>query len=197
VFVVGLWNLLNILLAGCALGVVSERRNRRRNHRVELFRRCELIINGVIYPASIDDGSVGGARIRPNANVTVPEIERGTAALVRFKPLATNIPIDTLPVSIRNIERDADGMLFGCEFQPELPMHHRLVADLIFANADEWQKFQNSRRNNPGVLLGTFRFVRMAIYHTGRGLSYYVHLHKLWRERRRSRPVTAAAKRGS
>ncbi|HEY9214439.1 MAG TPA: UDP-forming cellulose synthase catalytic subunit [Ancylobacter sp.] len=197
IIVVGAWNMLNILLAGCALGVVSERRNRRRNHRVDLYRRCELIINGIVYPSTIDDGSVGGARIRPNANVTMPEIERGTPATLRFKPLATNIGIDTLPITIRNVERDADGILYGTEFQPEQPLHHRLVADLIFANADEWQKFQNSRRKNPGVLRGTIRFVRMSIFHTGRGLSYFIHLQKLWRERRRSRPAVVAAKRGS
>ena len=44
--------------------------------------------------------------------------------------------------------------------------------------------------------IGTIRFLRMSIFHTGRGLSYLVHLHKLWRERRRRRPTGAAAKRG-
>jgi len=195
IIVVGGWNLLNLLLAGCALGVVSERRNRRRSHRVDLLRRCELLIDGTAYAATIDDGSLGGARVRPAANVVLPDIERGAPAALRFRPLASNIPIDTLPVTIRNVERSVDGILVGCQFQPDQPLHYRLVADLIFSNSDEWKKFQDSRRNNPGVLLGTIRFVRTAIFQTGRGLSYLIHLQKLWRERRR-RPVLAPAKRG-
>jgi len=195
IIVVGGWNILNIIIAGCALGVVSERRNRRRAHRVDLLRRCELIIDGVAYPATIDDGSVGGARVRPNANVTMPEIERGQAAALRFKPLAGNITIDTLPFTLRNIERDADGLLIGGQFAPSEPQHYRLISDLIFASSEQWKKFQDSRRKNPGVLRGTINFVRLSIFHTGRGLSYLVHLHKLWRERRRQ-PSLAPAKRG-
>ncbi|MCS0497127.1 UDP-forming cellulose synthase catalytic subunit [Ancylobacter sp. MQZ15Z-1] len=194
--VVGAWNVLNIIIAGCALGVVSERRNRRRSHRVELMRRGELLVGGATYPVSIEDGSLGGTRLRPNANVVLPEINRGDMALLRFKTLANNIPIDTIPLAIRNIENDGEGVLLGCQFMPDQPLHHRLIADLIFANSDEWHKFQHSRRNNPGVLIGTIRFLRMSIFHTGRGLSYLVHLHKLWRERRRRRPTGAAAKRG-
>lgn len=195
IIVVGAWNVLNIIIAGCALGVVSERRNRRRTHRVDLMRRCELVIDGVSYGAMIDDGSLGGARVRPNPNVTLPELERGHAAVLRFKPIASNIAIDTMPVTIRNVERDSDGTLIGTEFAPTEPMHHRLIADLIFANSDQWKKFQESRRRNPGVLRGTINFLRISIFHTGRGLSYLVHLHKLWRERRQ-RPVLAPAKRG-
>ncbi|WGD28798.1 UDP-forming cellulose synthase catalytic subunit [Ancylobacter sp. WKF20] len=195
IIVVGAWNVLNIIIAGCALGVVSERRNRRRTHRVDLMRRCELVIDGVSYGAMIDDGSLGGARVRPNPNVTLPELDRGHAAVLRFKPIASNIAIDTMPVTIRNVERDSDGTLIGTEFAPTEPMHHRLIADLIFANSDQWKKFQESRRRNPGVLRGTINFLRISIFHTGRGLSYLVHLHKLWRERRQ-RPVLAPAKRG-
>lgn len=195
IIVVGAWNVLNLIIAGCALGVVSERRNRRRTHRVSMLRRCEVIINGVVYAGTMEDGSTGGARIRPNGGETLPEFERGQYAELRFKPYA-DIPDNVLPLTIRNIEHDDQGMMIGCEFNPQAPVHYRLVADLIFANADEWRKFQDSRRKNPGVLLGTWRFVRMSVFHTGRGLSYLVHLHKLWRERRR-RPVLTAAKRGS
>lgn len=196
IIVVGLWNVLNILFIGCALGVVSERANRRRTHRVNLQRRCELIVNGLIYQAMLDDGSVGGARIRLNANLGMPEIDRGTHALLRFKPMATDIPTDTLPLVVRNIDKEDNGTLLGCQFLPEVAAHHRLVADLIFANADEWKKFQDARRVNPGVLLGTIRFVRMAVFHTFRGLSYMFQLQKVWRSRRKAAALTPA-KRGS
>ena len=36
--VTGAWNLLNLIIAGCALGVVSERATRRQSHRVRADR---------------------------------------------------------------------------------------------------------------------------------------------------------------
>jgi cellulose synthase (UDP-forming) len=177
--VVGGWNVLNLIISGCALGVVSERANRRRSHRVNVARRCELMIDGKTVPAVVEDVSIGGASIRAPAS-GLGDITRGNIATIRFKP-QSDIGIDTLPLSIRNIKHDPDGQLLGVQFHPEVPLHHRLIADLIFANADEWKKFQYSRRNNPGVLRGTIRFFVIALYQTGRGLSYLMHLHKLRR----------------
>ncbi|MFK8250177.1 UDP-forming cellulose synthase catalytic subunit [Ancylobacter terrae] len=180
--VVGGWNLLNLIIAGCALGVVSERQNRRRSHRVNLQRRCELLLGERSYAAIIEDVSIGGASIRVPAS-GVPALERGADAAIRFKP-QSDPGIDTLPIIVRNITRDGEGQSLGVQYDAKVPLHYRLIADLIFANADDWKKFQYSRRNNPGVLRGTVRFFATAIYQTGRGLAYFVHLHKLERAAR-------------
>ncbi|MCK0197198.1 UDP-forming cellulose synthase catalytic subunit [Ancylobacter sp. 6x-1] len=177
--VVGGWNILNMIIAGCALGVVSERQNRRRTHRVNLFRRCEFILDDVSYPAVVEDVSIGGASVRA-AGANLPQVERGKMAAIRFKPQA-DIEVSDLPVQIRNMKRDGNGQLFGCQFEAQVPLHHRLIADLMFANAAEWSKFQESRRYNPGVLRGTFRFLVIALYQTGRGLSYFLRLNKISR----------------
>ena len=50
---------------------------------------------------------------------------------------------------------------------------HSLVADLIFANSQQWTEFQLSRRGNPGLLRGTFWFFGLAFYQTSRGLMYF------------------------
>ena len=62
--VVGGWNLLNLLMVGCALGVVSERRNPQSTHRVTISRRCDFVHDGEVVPGTIEDVSLGGARIR-------------------------------------------------------------------------------------------------------------------------------------
>ena len=59
--VVGGWTLLNLLMAGCALGVVSERGERSSSRRVRVNRRCEFGVGDKWYPASIEDVSVHGA----------------------------------------------------------------------------------------------------------------------------------------
>ncbi|MFD2031827.1 PilZ domain-containing protein [Ancylobacter dichloromethanicus] len=84
--VVGAWNLLNLIISGCALGVVSERAAKRHSQRIAVSRRCSLLIDGVEVPAVIEDVSMGGIRIRtelpPEANAAI-----GMHGVVRVTPL--------------------------------------------------------------------------------------------------------------
>src|SRR5690606_33820059 len=80
----------------------------------------------------------------------------------------------TLPVSVRSKVKEGDSLTLGCQYVRSAPEHHRLVADLIFANAEQWSQFQQSRRRNPGVVVGTVWFLRLAFYQTWRGLVYLV-----------------------
>ncbi|MBX8827862.1 cellulose synthase catalytic subunit (UDP-forming), partial [Ochrobactrum sp. SFR4] len=58
--VVGGWTLLNLIMAGCALGVVSERGERSTSVRVKVTRRCEVLIDDQWQTATIDDVSANG-----------------------------------------------------------------------------------------------------------------------------------------
>lgn len=167
--VVGGWNLLNLILAGCALGVVSERRQKASTHRVRVNRRCELGLDGRWLPAMIEDVSVNGARITVSGR-DMPRFEPQTQAEIRFTTLAGETAM--LPLVIRNSEPGSNLVALGCQYTRSQPVHHRWIADLIFANADQWSSFQAARRRNPGVLLGTIWFLRMALYQTYRGLYY-------------------------
>ncbi|MEM8663086.1 MAG: hypothetical protein AAGF49_03050, partial [Pseudomonadota bacterium] len=60
----------------------------------------------------------------------------------------------------------------GSEFAVAGPRQNELVADLVFANADEWVTFQASRRKDIGVLRGVVEFLSLAVFQTVRGLSY-------------------------
>jgi len=168
--VVGGWNLLNLLLAGCALGVVSEKRERSATRRVTVNRRCEFGNGETWLPAMIEDVSVNGARVRVHGR-DARELTTAGQCFIRFVPLSGG-EAGQLPVVIRNQEIGGDQATFGCQYVRSEPMHHRLVADLIFANADQWSAFQKSRRRNPGVLFGTLWFLRLALFQTYRGLAY-------------------------
>jgi cellulose synthase (UDP-forming) len=78
-----------------------------------------------------------------------------------------------LPLRVRTMTHE-DGVFLGTQFMPGTAEHHRLIADLIFANSDQWTQFQRSRRRNPGILRGTFWFLGTAFWQTGRGLVYLV-----------------------
>lgn len=169
--VVGGWNLLNLIMAGCALGVVSEREQRASTRRVKVSRRCDIQLEGddEWQQATIEDVSVNGARIQLFGTKDLAR-QPGSAEL-RF---ATHFDGATysMPLTVRNMSREQDAVYLGCQYRAETPLHHRMVADLIFANSDQWTQFQLSRRGNPGLLRGTFWFLGLAVYQTYRGLFY-------------------------
>ncbi|MER2536784.1 MAG: UDP-forming cellulose synthase catalytic subunit [Rhizobiaceae bacterium] len=168
--VVGGWNLLNLIIAGCALGVVSERGERAATRRVKVSRRCEMRIGDAWYKGTIEDVSVNGSRIRIFGEL--PEvIPTDTSVDLRFKTFVEEQE-SVLPMGIRNIERTGDGAIIGSRYRPTEAIHHRYVADLIFANSNQWTQFQLSRRGNPGLIRGTIWFLRLALFQTYRGLVY-------------------------
>jgi cellulose synthase (UDP-forming) len=170
ILVVGAWNVLNLLMVGCALGVVSERRNPQSSHRVRLERRCDFLFRGETIPASIEDVSIGGARIKV-LRQAINHIERGEASSIRFEP-RSHIEPNTLPLAVRNFATVDHALIIGCRFMPASATHFRLIADLIFANSKQWSDFQETRRVNIGIIRGTLWFLRLSIVQSGRGLVY-------------------------
>ena len=181
--VVGGWNILNILIAGCALGVVSERQENRQSRRIDVRRRCEILIGDQLVPATVEDASVGGARINVSG-LRPQDVGRGMAASIRFKT-SVEIPTRELPITVRTIAPGAKGVMLGCRYEPTVSDHYRLISDLIFSSSDQWAKFQWSRRVNIGILRGTIWFIGLSVYQTGRGLGYLV------QSLRRDRPAPA------
>ena len=169
--VVGGWNLLNLILAGCALGVVSERGERTSTRRIRVSRRCEMQIGTKWHAATIVDVSVRGARIQVAAKEATNLAVESEAA-IRFQPYTGGKP-GVLPLVVRNTEADGQTVAIGCRYAAIEPAHHRLIADLVFANSAQWTQFQMSRRGNPGLLRGTIWFLGLAMFQTSRGLTYF------------------------
>ncbi|PDT81435.1 UDP-forming cellulose synthase catalytic subunit [Sinorhizobium sp. BJ1] len=170
--VVGGWNLLNLIMAGCALGVVSERGEKAASRRVKVSRRCEFSFGEQTYPATIENVSAHGARVQVYGLPT-DELLIDVRGQIRFQPYSGDGTFETLPVKIRNIETDGDLTIVGCRYLPEIARHHSLVADLIFANSQQWSEFQRMRRGNPGLVRGTLWFLWLALYQMSRGLIYF------------------------
>lgn len=169
--VVGGWNLINLLMAGCALGVVSERGEQAASRRVRINRRCEFRVDEEWYAASIEDVSVHGARINV-FNRRAAGMVKGAIGDVRFQPHSGGEMV-TLSVVVRNAQAAGDITTVGCQYVPKSAQDHRMIADLIFANSSQWSQFQESRRYNPGIIRGTIWFIGLALYQTSRGLVYF------------------------
>ncbi len=168
--VVGGWNIFNLILAGCALGVVSERREIRASRRVAIERRCEVRgADGNWVKGTITDVSSGGVAILlPNG---AAGLGRASPTSVRFTPLS-DISATEMPLFVRATTNEGKGVVLGCRFMPESGRDYRLIADLLYANSATWQQRQRSRQVNIGIIRGTLRFLGIAVYQTGRGLGY-------------------------
>lgn len=186
-FVVGLWNILNLLMAGCALGVVSERPEGRGARRFTVKRRGEITIDGRKARIVTENVSVDGIAVR----VMAKEFDKLPVGSIGEITVETTIdmPRAALPVRVRRLAPDDKGLLLGCSYEPTEPVHSRIIADLAFSDAENWSRFQKARRHNPGVIYGTLRFLRLAIFQTSRGLSYLFGLYRL--SRSTSRPGAA------
>jgi cellulose synthase (UDP-forming) len=168
--VVGMWNVLNVLLAGCALGVVSERGERQSSQRVKAERRCELIFGDTTVNAMIEDVSANGAGIRLVG--PVGGISRDSHIQIRIAPLSAMDGDPMLPAIVKRMDSHAGTTTIGVRYLTTEPSHHGLVADLLFANSERWTEFQAGRRSNPGIVRGTVWFYALAIKQTVRGLVY-------------------------
>ncbi len=170
--VVGGWNLFNLIMAGCALGVVSERKDRASSRRFRVGRRCEFGVGDDWFLASIEDVSAGGVRVQVLSR-DIPGMREGGPAMVRFKPHRGEEQA-LLPVTVRHATVSGDAVMVGCQYAPASAGDHRWIADLIFANSAQWKEFQQGRRRNPGLLQGTIWFLGLSMYQTSRGLVYFL-----------------------
>lgn len=177
--VVGLWNILNLLMAGCALGVVSERPEGRGARRFPVKRRGEINIDGRTAPIITENVSVDGVAVRilSKGFDTLPVNSKGEIAF----QTSIAMPPGALPVRVVRHASDERGLVLGCRYEPSEPLHSRIIADLCFSDAAIWSDFQKARRQNMGVVYGTLRFLRIAVFQTSRGISYFFGLYRFAR----------------
>ena len=168
--VVGGWNIFNLILAGCALGVVSERGERQSARRISVSRSCEFLYGDSWHECSIDNVSIHGAALHIY-EPDFPEIKRDAIGKIRFIKHDGKNPA-SLSVDVRNVRQSGDRLILGCVFKPESPKDYSAIADLVFANSKQWTDFMRSRRKNPGIVRGTLWFLALSLRQTLRGFEY-------------------------
>ncbi|SMC95947.1 cellulose synthase (UDP-forming) [Fulvimarina manganoxydans] len=160
--VVGAWNLMNLIVAGAALGVVTERMERRQSPRLLAMRKGDLCIGGATVPVAIEDVSLGGAKVL--ALGPVPEgLVRENARLLIY-PLSGGKEIGSLPVAIQSLVTSEEGLGLGVRFKAAL-QHYHLIAELMLADMEPVREQRSKRRRMRGILGGSLAFI-------GWGISY-------------------------
>ncbi|MEO9789131.1 MAG: UDP-forming cellulose synthase catalytic subunit [Aurantimonas coralicida] len=154
--VVGTWNLMNLVVAGAALGVVTERMERRQAPRMPSARKGELVVAGATVPVVIEDVSLGGAKVAVLGRL--PEaIDREDARLLVWTQDGTR-ELGSLPVTVKSFGGGEDGLGLGLRFRAGVT-HYPLIANLMLADLGPVRAARLARRNRRGILGGSFAFI--------------------------------------
>jgi cellulose synthase (UDP-forming) len=157
--VVMIWNGLNLVIAGAALGVVAERRELRRAQRLDIQRRGLLISGGSEVPVIIEDVSRGGARVRTVDGGLPVRREGETIGTLVVDQVSGGLTVRSLSVVVRRIDADSCNDLYGLQFTQTSPVQMRLIADLMYGDFMVLDQHRQSRRKQKNVFSGTLLFV--------------------------------------
>lgn len=165
--IVGVWNAVNLIIAGVALGVVAERPERRRAQRLNVTRRGVLeVVGGSTVSVSIDDVSTGGIRLRV-IDETVPQMTAGaTIAMLRLLHEDGRETNEAIALVLRRNGHDDQGPFFGLEFIQLTPPQYKLIASLLYKEWEVFESFRVRRRNQQSILKGSLRFLLWSARYT-------------------------------
>ncbi|MGH6925466.1 MAG: UDP-forming cellulose synthase catalytic subunit [Propylenella sp.] len=165
--IVGVWNVMNLVIAGVALGVVSERPERRRAQRLTVLRRGVLeIVGGSTVPVSIEDVSTGGLRLRM-IEETIPQMKAGaTIAMLRLELEDGGETNEAIALVLRRNGHDEQGPFLGMEFIQLTPPQYKLIASLLYRDWSVFEQFRARRRTAQSILLGSLRFFGWSMRYT-------------------------------
>ncbi|QLF71239.1 UDP-forming cellulose synthase catalytic subunit [Peteryoungia desertarenae] len=171
--IVAAWNIINTGLAGAALGVVSERRERRRNQRLDVHRHALLHLDDADHAVIIKDASSGGFAIefidgRPVAGMTV-----GTTGALELRRNGRTMRANMVCRTMRQAKGDGDGEpVFGLAFLERNAETFLLIAEVMYADQSALQDRLDRRQRKQGFFRGTLRFAYWAIRETLRSFQY-------------------------
>jgi len=169
--VVGAWNLMNLIVAGAALGVVTERMERRQAPRLPSLRKGEICVAGTTVPVVIDDVSLGGAKVSVLGRL--PEAMDREDARLLVSSLDGTRELGSLPVAIKSFAGGEDGLGLGLRFKAKVS-HYRLIADLMLADLQPVRDLPERRRRMRGIVGGSLGFVGWSLAYPLRAFHHLI-----------------------
>nr|WP_316652458.1 UDP-forming cellulose synthase catalytic subunit [uncultured Gellertiella sp.] len=163
------WNLLNLGLAGAALGVVAERRELRRNQRLPVKRHALMRIGEALHSIMILDASSGGLTVEFLDHAPGIPAEGDFQAIV---DLRRNGHVISFAVERRNCRASSEGMVYGFAYHERTPETFMAIADLMYSDQAVLQERLSRRQVRLGFFAGTWQFALWTFRETIRALGY-------------------------
>lgn len=172
---VAAWNMMNVGLAGAALGVVSERRELRRNQRLPVKRHALMRLGDTLHSIMIHDASSGGMTVEFLDHQPDIPAEGPYVATVELR---RNGNVIAVQVERRNCREGANGMVYGFAYHERTPETFMVIADLMYSDQSVLQERLNRRQVSIGFFAGTAQFSMWTLRETWRATTYLLRLKK-------------------
>ena len=169
--VVGAWNVFNLIMAGIALGCVSERRERRKVQRLEANRAGELTVNGETIPVTVTDASIGGLKLIANGLFKQPIAPGRQTATLRVAGSVRDTSYE-VPVIVASAVTNETERTYGVRFTGIAGDRYRLIADVAYADLAAMRRMRERRHKRRNLLLVSAETLGWGINQTVRGLFF-------------------------
>jgi cellulose synthase (UDP-forming) len=172
--VVGLWTAFNLVIAGAALGAVSERRQPDRHPRLGIERQGALEVNGELHPVLVRNVSAGGCAFAFADEAPYRFGVGAPTARLRVKPFAGSpLPAHalSLPLRVTRGGPGADG-LYGAAFDDLDADGYFTLAELMYGDSEALPRFLMSRRRHKNLLAGSAKVMLWGVREPFRALRY-------------------------
>ncbi|MFB2549459.1 UDP-forming cellulose synthase catalytic subunit [Ensifer soli] len=171
--IVAAWNIINLGLAGAALGAIAERRELRRNQRLPVKRHALFKTGDRISTVIIQDASSGGVSIEfvdkePDLDLVTP-----TLAQVEVRRGGHTVQFNVVYRSRRMIDGKA---ICGFAYAERTPETFMAIAELMYSDQSVLQERLVRRQVRRNFFWGTSRFAAWSFTETLRAIRYGVGL---------------------
>ena len=153
--VVAGWNFFNLVLAGAALGVVSE----RRTVRAPVNRPAQLAIGPAIVPARVVDITYGGCGIEIRNVAALPQFTLEMPAILDIKLANEANGWQSVPVLLKHASEENGVTRIGFAFGKLKRRHYEVIKGLMYADGNGIESFRSGRRKRRGILRGVYTFL--------------------------------------
>ncbi|MFC0284010.1 UDP-forming cellulose synthase catalytic subunit [Camelimonas abortus] len=170
--IVGLWNALNLMIAGACLGAVAERRTPERPPSLDIERRGVLVLGGEKIPVMIDNVSSGDCVIRLMGEKPVDLPPGDIPGRLLIQPVGALPARDSLPVVFSAQERHGDQGAYLVRFAALEPRHYAVLADLMYGDRTALAKWLDSRHMHMDLFRGTALMMKWGVVGPWRAISY-------------------------
>jgi cellulose synthase (UDP-forming) len=167
--IAGLWNLLNIFIAGLALGVVSERAERRKVHRVPTRATGALEIDGIEIPVQIVDASQGGLLVQATGANSLRKQMQGRLTVTSDAHMKDSPP---LVIEIASIRPHGEHLMVGLSFTEPGAAEYSTISGLMFGDLGLLREVRRVRQRSRGLIPGTAQVIAWSVAHTLRGVGF-------------------------
>lgn len=163
------WNLINLGLAGAALGAIAERRELRRNQRLPVRRHALVKVGDTLSTVIIQDASSGGVSIEFVDKEPVLDLAAQTKAQVEIRRSGQVLHFNVVYRSRRTIEGTT---VCGFAYAERTPETFMAIAELMYSDQSVLQDRLTRRQVRRNFFWGTARFSLWSLTETLRAIRY-------------------------